>query len=104
MIFYWRLNRLQDEADLPGVTRLLLPYCSLKTSSSEPCFPTSDCSKLISAVLYLSVVYALHCSPAYTYLQVTQNTGRQLLSILDDRFMLLQSGFQDLDDGGADSL
>jgi hypothetical protein len=51
----------EDDADIQGVTRLLLPCCSLIVSPRESFLSTSDCSALISAVLYLSVVYALYC-------------------------------------------
>jgi hypothetical protein len=63
-----------DDADILGVTRLLLPYCSINVSPCESSLPMSASTELISAVLYLSVVYALHCSPTCINLQVTHDT------------------------------
>ena len=65
----------EHDADNTGVTRLLLLYCSLFVLSSELFPPVSQFSELIFAVLYPSVVYAFHCSPIHTLLQVTLDTG-----------------------------
>jgi hypothetical protein len=86
----------EDDADIIGVTRLLLPYCSLHISCSEPFLPTSDCSGLIFAVLYLPVVHALHCSPTCINVQVTPDAVQWSPGILDDRFALLQQDFSTL--------
>jgi len=65
----------EHDTDGTGVTRLLLPYCSLILLSSEPFTQVSLLKELIFAVLYPSVVYTFRCSPIYTHPQVTLDTG-----------------------------
>jgi hypothetical protein len=79
----------EDDADFLGVTRLLLPYCSLIVSPRESFLSTSDCSALISAVL-CSQLYMHYIARLHARLQVTHNSGRLSSSELDDERTLLR--------------